>query len=79
MQVAIDFPNEFVLFQGEQEIRRDLQLSYALWLLKAERVTLSKAAELAGINIYDFMAACKENQIPVIDVAKEELLAEIGE
>lgn len=42
--------------------------------IKNAKVTITKAAELAGMDIYDFMAACKQNQVPVIDICKEELL-----
>nr|VFJ68151.1 MAG: Predicted antitoxin, contains HTH domain [Candidatus Kentron sp. DK] len=77
MQIAIDLPNDFVAFQGEHDIRRDIRLSYALWLFQAERVTISKAAELAGMDIYDFMATCKASRIPVIDVDRSTLLAEM--
>jgi predicted HTH domain antitoxin len=42
--------------------------------IKNAKVTITKAAELAGMDIYDFMAACKQNQVPVIDISKEELL-----
>ena len=51
-----------------------MRLSYALWLFKNARVTLTKAAELAGLDIYDFMSACKQNEVAVIDISKEELL-----
>jgi predicted HTH domain antitoxin len=78
MQIVIDLPSDFVTFQGEQKIRRDIRLSYALWLYKAERVTISKAAEIADMDIYDFMQACKENRIPVIDIDREELLADMN-
>ena len=77
MQIAIELPSDFVGFQNEQQIKRDILLSYALWLFKAERVTLSRAAMLAGMEIYDFMAACKENQIPILDISREELLEEL--
>jgi predicted HTH domain antitoxin len=43
-----------------------------------ERVTLVKAAELAGISLYDFMSICKTNQIPVIDITRDELLEELA-
>jgi len=46
-------------------------------LFKTAKVTLSKAAELAGIDIYDLIRFCKEEQIPVIDITKEELLKEL--
>jgi predicted HTH domain antitoxin len=53
------------------------QLSHALKLFKSSEVTLSKAAELAGLDIYDFMNVCKQERIPVIDVTREELLEEM--
>ena len=77
MQIAIDLPNDFVAFQAVSEIRQEVRTSYALWLYQKERVTLVKAAELAGVNLYDFMSICKANRIPVIDITREELLEEL--
>ena len=79
MQIAIELPNDFVAFQAPQQVQRDIRLSYAMWLFQKERVTIAKAAELAGLDLYDFIGACKENQIPVISISREELLEEIKE
>jgi len=54
-----------------------MRISYALRLYKALEVTLSKATELAGLDLYEFMSTCKREQIPVIDINKEELLEEV--
>ncbi len=78
MQIAIDLPNDFVMFQGEQTVQRDIRLTYALWLFKAELVTIAKAAQIAGLDMLDFMAACKDNRIPVIAIDRAELLAELN-
>ncbi len=78
MQIAINLPNDFVAFQSPTEIEKDMRLSYSLWLFKNARVTLAKAAELADMDIYDFMAACKQNEVPVIEISKEELLEELA-
>ncbi|MFA6922291.1 MAG: UPF0175 family protein [Gallionella sp.] len=78
MQIAVNLPNDFVNFQSATDIEKDMRLSYSLWLFKNARVTLSKAAELAGMDIYKFMAACKQNDVPVIDISKEELLEELA-
>jgi predicted HTH domain antitoxin len=77
MQIAIELPNDFVAFQSQGQIQRDISLSYALWLFKNEQVTIAKAAELAGLNIYEFIDACKANQVPVINISREELLDEL--
>ncbi len=78
MQIAIDLPNDFVTFQAVPEIKQEIRTSYALWLYQRERVTLVKAAELAGINLYDFMTVCKTNRVPIIDITRDELLEEIN-
>ena len=77
MPVAINLSSDFVAMRTADVIEREMRISYALALFKTARVTLSKAAELAGMNSYDFIRTCKENQIPVIDITKEELLQEL--
>jgi predicted HTH domain antitoxin len=78
MQIAINLPNDFVSFQSAADIEKDIRLSYSLWLFKNARVTLAKAAELVGLDSYDFMSACKQNEVAVIDISKEELLDELA-
>ena len=78
MQIAIDLPNDFVAFQAMPQIRQEIRTSYALWLYQHARVTLVKAAELAEMDLYDFMILCQDNQIPVIDISREELQAELS-
>ena len=77
MQIAIELPNDFMALREKQTVEQEMRLSYALQLFKSAKVTLSKAAQLAGLNHYDFMAACKKERIPVIDISKEELLEEL--
>jgi predicted HTH domain antitoxin len=77
MQVAIDLPNDLVAFQGAADTRQELRTSYALWLFQREGVTLAKAAEIAGVSLYEFLTLCKSNQIPVIDMNREEFTAEL--
>jgi predicted HTH domain antitoxin len=77
MQVAIDLPNDLVAFQGAADTRQELRTSHALWLFQREGVTLAKAAQIAGVSLYEFLKLCKSNQIPVIDMNREELTAEL--
>jgi predicted HTH domain antitoxin len=77
MQITIDLPNDFVAFKTVVGIRQEIRTSYAFWLYQQERVTLVKAADLAGANLYDFMSICKTNRIPVINITRDELLEEL--
>ena len=78
MQITFNLPNDFVAFQSMTEIEHDVRLSYALWLFKNAKVTISKAAELAELNIREFISACKKNDVAVIDMSKEELLEDLA-
>lgn len=78
MQIAIDLPNDFVTFQSATDIQQEVRNAYALWLYQTQKVTLAKAAELAKINLYDFMSLCKTNNIPVINITRDELLEELA-
>jgi predicted HTH domain antitoxin len=77
MQIAIELPNDFVEMQTEQTIAKEMRSAYALALFKAGGVSLTKAAELAGLDIYAFMSLCKDERIEVIDTSRNELLHEM--
>jgi predicted HTH domain antitoxin len=79
MQIAINLPNDFVVLQSIKEIEQEMCLSYSLWLFKNAKITLSKAAELARLDIYAFIAECKKNEIPVINITQAELLEELAD
>jgi len=78
MQLALELPNDIAAFQTVEDVGREVRVSYAFWLYQQQRVTLGKAAEVAGVSLYDFMSLCKWNKIPVIDVSREELLSELA-
>ena len=79
MQIVIDLPNDFGTFQSATDIQQEVRNAYALWLYQKQRVTLAKAADLAKVNLYDFMSLCKTNNIPVINITRDELLKELAE
>jgi predicted HTH domain antitoxin len=76
MKVTLDIPDSYALYFGLSSIERQLKLFTALMLVKQGKISVSKAAELAEITIYDFLKQCKENDIPVVDYSKEELKEE---
>lgn len=78
MEITLTLPNNFTAFQSMADIEQDIRLSYSLWLFKNAKVSISKAAELANLTIYEFMNACKKNDVPVIDMSKDELLDDLA-
>ena len=77
MQVAIDLPSDFVGMLTQDAVAWEMRITYALALFKDARVTLAKAAELSGMNVYEFMSVCKTQRVPVIDISRDELVQEM--
>jgi predicted HTH domain antitoxin len=78
MQVAIELPNDIVEFQSIEIVKQDLALAYAMLLYKKGKITLSKGAHLAGLNLMSFMQFCSINGVAVIDDTEEDFLSEIA-
>lgn len=72
MQVSIDLPDIYFSFYDKPTLVKELQLSLALILFKQSKVSITKAANIAGIDLYEFMKECKKNEISVINISVEE-------
>ncbi|MDR0866748.1 MAG: UPF0175 family protein [Candidatus Symbiothrix sp.] len=59
------------------EIITSMRKEYGLKLYQEGKLTMSQAAELSGLNIYEFMALLALSGIPVIDYGTEELETEL--
>jgi predicted HTH domain antitoxin len=77
MHIHFEIPTECTEDDSAEHITDEVKLSYALWLFKQARVTIGKAAKLAGLTLYDFMGACKLHQVSVINITEQELRDEI--
>ena len=76
MKVTLDIPDSYALYFSFSNLEKQLKLFTALMLVKQGKISVSKGAEFAELNIYDFLKECKENDIPVIDYSKEGLKEE---
>ena len=71
MQVSIDLPDVYFSFYDKPTLVKELQLSLLI-LFKQSKVSITKAANIAGMDLYEFMKECKRNEIPVINISVEE-------
>lgn len=81
MELRINIPESYTLYfdaNNEESVGKEFKKNNALMLFKQGRVSVSKAAELAELDIYEFLAECKKNEIPVVDYSPEELDKEIA-
>ncbi len=79
MQVTINIPDfaPLTLNKDIQELKQTIKLNTALMLYKNAKFSIEQASKFANVSIYDFMAECSKNQIPVISYDKNELENEL--
>jgi len=78
MKVTIDIPDKFSYLGDHLKLKKEIKQNYALSLYRDEKISMSAAAEVAGMDLYEFMAECKRNNIPVISYSSEELDKELN-
>ena len=77
MKVTINIPDKYSYLSDQTKLKKEIKQKYALSLYREEKISLSAAAEIAGMNVYDFIFECKQNNIPVINYSPEELDKEL--
>lgn len=77
MQIVIDLPDRYLLDESAESAARRFRLYGALLMFRSGRISIGAACELADVDRYAFLAACKEHGIPAVSYAPEELNAEL--
>jgi len=60
------------------DVEKDVRLAYAIDLFLRGIVSVERAAELAGINLYDFLVELRRRGIQAYPYSDEELREELG-
>jgi len=79
MQLTLNIPDfaPLTLNKDIQELKQTIKLNTALMLFKNSKFSIEQASHFADLSIYDFMAECKKNEIPIISYEENELANEI--
>jgi len=77
MQITLNIPEQFALEKSLPEVGNTLKLYAALALFQAGKLSAGAATELAGIDRYEFMAACKKQGIATVNYSPEDLHSEL--
>ena len=78
--LTIEVADEVVRASGKsaQALATDLKLILAIELFSDGKLSLGKAAESAGMHKLDFMDELARRQVPVINLAPDQIAAELG-
>ena len=63
--------------QTQEQTVAQFKLYTALLMFQSGELSRGAACEFAGVNIYDFLAACKKHQISVINSCAESIEADV--
>lgn len=76
INLTIPVPDDLpaALNESPDEVGKEITISAAMWLYLTERLSLSKAAALAGVHRYDFETHLSKNKIPISLLSADDVL-----
>ena len=77
--VTIDFPSDILLAlnENEQELKKDIKLSFAIRLYRMQKLTIGKAAQIAGMSRYDFETVLSDNEISISNLNFTDVMKDV--
>ena len=79
-RISLDFPADILLALNETEnqLIQRIKLALAVQLYKAQKLTVGKAAQIAGLSRLHFETALAEYNVPVSNLTADEVMDDIG-
>jgi predicted HTH domain antitoxin len=78
--ITIDLPSDILLAlnETEAELKQGIRISLALRLYKLQKLTIGKAAQLAGLSRFEFETLLSENEIPISNLTIGDVMNDIA-
>lgn len=77
--ITIELPSDILLTlnENEKELKQDIKISLALRLYQLGKLTIGKAAQVAGLSRLEFDSILVKNGFNVSDLTEDDVLADI--
>jgi predicted HTH domain antitoxin len=77
--ITIDFPSDLLLALNENEIelKKNIKISLAIRLYQLQKLTIGKAAQLAGLSRLEFDNLLADNYISISNLDIEDIAEDI--
>ncbi|MDD4968047.1 MAG: UPF0175 family protein [Paludibacter sp.] len=74
--ITVELPSDILLTlnENENELKQDIKISLAIRLYKLQKLTIGKAAQVAGMSLFDFESLLSENEVPISTLTFEDVL-----
>ena len=76
--ISVDFPADIFLTlnETEKELEREIKLMFAVSLYNRQKITVGKAAGIAGLTRLEFEAFLSANKIPISRLTIEDVISD---
>ncbi|MEI8271589.1 MAG: UPF0175 family protein [Paludibacter sp.] len=76
--ITVDFPSDILLTlnENENELIKDIKISLAIRLYKLQKLTIGKAAQIAGMSHFNFESLLSDNDVPISTLTIEDVMTD---
>lgn len=77
--ITVDFPSDILLTlnENENELKQNIKLSLAIRLYRLQKLTIGKAAQIAGLSRFDFETVLSDNGVSISNLTIDDVLNDI--
>ncbi len=77
--ISIEFPDDVLLAlnESENELKVRIKVTLAMQLYGLNKLTIGKAAQLAGLSRLEFEKELSKNKIPISNLTEKDILKDI--
>ena len=81
LSVQVNLPSDLLslLRISQQDLQQEIQHWVALELFRIRKISAGKAAQIAGMSLYEFMNLTRRHDVAWIDYTDDELESELHE
>lgn len=74
--ISIEFPSDILLAlnETEAELKQRIKTSLAMRLYELQKITIGKAAQIAGLSRFEFETLLSENEIPISNLTINDVM-----
>ena len=76
--ISIDFPSDILLAlnENENELKQDIKIALAIRLYSLEKLTIGKAAQVAGLSRFAFETLLADHKVPISNLSLQDVLSD---
>lgn len=77
--ISVDFPNDILLAlnESESDLKKRIKIALATQLYRLQKLTIGKAAQLAGLSRLEFENELASNKIAISNLNDDDVLGDI--